>query len=174
LELANHFVIFLPWWRAMSWSLISAVRGWFGHAAQPRGQASWLTSLGGFSGPQGIAMSIYRLGESLPPGPGVFLFAGRANRRWQCVYVGETADLRSRVPGHEALPEALLLGATHVHVLKDGDPASRRATADRLIFMYGPMLNAAAAPLLNELVAAGAPLPPLEPHQLPRLAVATG
>jgi hypothetical protein len=119
-------------------------------------------------------MDIYRLGEGLPRGPGTFLVAGRQSNRWHCLYAGETADLRSRVPGHEALPEALLLGATHVHILREGESLDRRAVADRLIFMYGPVLNAAAAPLLSELIQAPPTAPTQEPERLPRLAVANG
>jgi hypothetical protein len=158
----------------MSFSPFGVLSRWFGPAPAPRAQAAWLVSLGGFQGPQSVAMDIYRLGEGLPRGPGTFLVAGRQNNRWQSLYVGETADLRSRVPGHEALPEALLLGATHVHILREGESLDRRAAADRLIFMYGPVLNAAAAPLLSELIQAPPTAPTQEPERQPRLAVANG
>lgn len=136
-----------------------------------RSQASWLTSIGGFRGPQAITMDIYRLGDQLPSGPGVFLFAAHNSRRWNAVFVGETSDLRSRVPGHETLPEALLLGVTHVHIAKLTDPIARRSAAERLVFMYGPAMNAAGAPTLRELIASGQRPEPAAP-ETPRLAVA--
>lgn len=136
-----------------------------------RPKAAWLTSIGGFRGPQSIQMDIYRLGESLPPGPGVFLFAGHTSSRWYAVYAGETSDLQSRTPGHETLPEALLLGATHVHLARVPDPNMRRSIAERLVFMYGPAMNAAGAPMLSELISSGH-RPSPEPVEAPRLAIA--
>jgi hypothetical protein len=130
-----------------------------------------MTSIGGFRGPQSIHMEIYRLGDALPPGPGVYLFAGHNTRRWAAIYVGETSDLRSRVPGHEALPEALLLGATHIHLARIEDPVLRRSAAERLVFMYGPTMNAAGAPTLSELISAGAQPSP-QPLDAPRFAIA--
>lgn len=137
-----------------------------------RATASWLTSMGGFRGPQAIQMEIYRLGEELPSGPGVFLFAGHSARRWQAIFAGETSDLRSRAAGHEALPEAILLGATHVHLSRVQDANIRRSMAERLVFMYGPAMNAAGAPTLPELIAA-VRRPEPEPVESPRLAVAS-
>lgn len=156
-------------------AIADAVSGWVraaltGHQT-PRAKATWLTSIGGFRGPQAASLEIYRLGEALPPGPGVFLIAGHCARRWQAIYVGETSDLQSRAPGHETLPEAILLGATHIHVARVSDANLRRSLAERLVFMYGPTMNAAGAPTLAELIAAGKPLTP-EPIDAPRLAVA--
>jgi hypothetical protein len=131
-----------------------------------------MTSIGGFRGPQALQMDIYRLGEALPPGPGVFVFAGHNSRRWSAIYAGETSDLRSRAPGHETLPEALLLGATHVHVARMADPNARRSAAERLVFMYGPPMNAAGAPMLSELIAAGQSPDPGPADHAPRLAIA--
>lgn len=130
-----------------------------------------MTSIGGFRGPQALHMDIYRLGESLPPGPGVFVFAGHNSRRWTAIYVGETSDIRSRTPGHETLPEALLLGATHVHIARIADANTRRSAAERLVFMYGPPMNAAGAPTLAELIAAGH-RPDSGPVHAPRLSIA--
>jgi hypothetical protein len=136
-----------------------------------RSRAAWMTSIGGFRGPQALQMEIYRLGEALPSGPGVFIFAGHNTRRWTALYAGETIDLRTRAPGHETLPEALLLGATHVHIARIDDPNTRRSAAERLVFMYGPPMNAASAPLLSELIQAGHHPAP-EPQDTPRLAIA--
>lgn len=137
----------------------------------PRNRAAWMTSIGGFRGPQALQMDIYRLGEALPSGPGVFIFAGHNSRRWTALYAGETTDLRTRAPGHETMPEALLLGATHVHVARIDDANARRSAAERLVFMYGPPMNAASAPLLSELIASGRPPAP-DPQDAPRLAIA--
>lgn len=144
----------------------------FDGRAPARATASWLTSMGGFRGPQALPMEIYRLGEALPSGPGVFLFAGHSARRWQAIYAGETNDLRSRAPGHETLPEAILLGATHIHLARVLDPNVRRSLAERLVFMYGPAMNAAGAPTLAELIAAGQG-PAADPVQAPRLSIAS-
>ena len=152
--------------------LVERVTDYFEESGRSRGKAAWMTSIGGFRGPQALQMDIYRLGEALPPGPGVFIFASHNSRRWSAIYAGETSDLRSRAPGHETLPEALLLGATHVHVARIADANARRSTAERLVFMYGPPMNAAGAPILSELVAAGRN-PDAGPEPLtPRLAIA--
>ena len=135
-----------------------------------RSKASWLTSLAGINGPQTIPLRIWRIGEALPPGAGVFLFASHSDRKWNCLFAGETLDLRSRVTAHEILPEALLLGATHIHAARVNDYQARQYIAERLIFMYGPELNASDAPTLVDLIAQGRPIPP-EPEQ-PRLSVA--
>ena len=140
--------------------------------APQRQSAAWLTSIGGFRGPQSVPMDIYRLGEALPHGPGVFLFAGHNSRRWQAIYVGETSDLHSRTPGHETLPEAILLGATHVHIVRVPDPNMRRSMAERLVFMYGPAMNAAGAPTLAEIIASGQ-RPDPRPVETPRLSLAS-
>jgi hypothetical protein len=105
-------------------------------------------------------MDIYRLGEALPPVPGVYLFAGQANRRWTCLFVGETTDLRSRTTAHEALPEALLLGATHVHAAAISGGSDRQYLAERLVFMCGPELNASDAPTLSDLIGSAPAAPP--------------
>ncbi|HAH09932.1 MAG TPA: hypothetical protein DCL48_07515 [Alphaproteobacteria bacterium] len=103
-------------------------------------------------------MDVLRLGERLPSRPGVFLYAAHNERHWTCLFVGETKDLRSRSGSHECLPEALLLGATHVHYVIMSDKGERLATAERLIFMHGPVLNAIEGPGLNELVQQGVPV----------------
>lgn len=154
----------------MVFSLIRRLFGMPSVVPAPRNEAAWLTALGGYLGPKSVSMKIYRIGEPLPACPGVFLFAGVNQRHWQAVFVGETADIRSRASGHEALPEALILGATHAHVIQMDDASLRQSTAERLIFMYGPPLNAAGAPTLSELIAAGKVTTP--PPQ-PRLAVAS-
>lgn len=154
-------------------SMLRRVIGGEPAPSRPRSRATWLTAIGGVRGPQSAPLDVYRIGEPLPSGPGVFLFAGHNNRRWNAVYVGETTDIRSRAPGHESLPEALMLGATHVHLAIIEDPDVRQSIADRLVFMYGPALNAAGAPTLPELIAAGRkhdPDPAMQ--QQPRLAVA--
>jgi hypothetical protein len=123
--------------------------------------ASWLIGLGGYRGPQSVVLSVARIGEVLSAKAGVFVFASRDGRGWRALYVGETSDLNARARAHEILPEAILLGATHVHTAQVQEAPARCAIAEKLIFEHGPPLNAADAPLLPELIAEGIakPLP---------------
>jgi hypothetical protein len=62
---------------------------------------------------------------------------------WQLAYIGETANLLSRMATHSQWPTATKRGCTHVLVnLNAGGMAARRAEEQDLILKYQPPLNA--------------------------------
>jgi hypothetical protein len=62
---------------------------------------------------------------------------------WQIAYIGETANLRSRMATHGQWKAAAKRGCTHVLVnLNAGGMAARRAEEQDLILKYQPVLNA--------------------------------
>jgi hypothetical protein len=102
----------------------------------------WPLSLLGPEGPQLLMFDIIGLGEQAPKHPGVFIYARRRGNEWQALYIGESANLADRLSFNEIAADALLSGATDIHVLRlDGDPQVRRDVADRLIVTNAPPLN---------------------------------
>lgn len=96
----------------------------------------------GPEGPQLLMFEILGLGEAAPKGPGLFIYARRTDGNWQALYVGESANLRDRLAFNEIAADALLSGATDIHVLRlNEDAAARRDIADRLILTNAPALN---------------------------------
>jgi hypothetical protein len=85
---------------------------------------------------------ILGLGEAAPRAAGVFIYARRRGTEWQALYIGESGNLADRLSFNEIAADALLSGATDIHVLRlDGDAATRRDVADRLIVTNAPALN---------------------------------
>ena len=65
------------------------------------------------------------------------------NGIWQLAYIGETANLRSRMATHSQWPAALKHGCSHVLVnLNAGGLAARRMEEQDLIRKHQPPLNA--------------------------------
>jgi hypothetical protein len=96
----------------------------------------------GPEGPQLLQFQVLGLGEQAPRKPGVFIYARRRGDDWQALYVGESANLATRLAFNEIAADALLSGATDIHILKtDGDAEARRDLADRLILTNRPPLN---------------------------------
>ena len=105
-------------------------------------QHFWPLSLLGPDGPQLLPFNILGLGEAAPKGPGVFIYARRRENDWQALYIGETANLADRLAFNEIAADALLSGATDIHVLRlTEDAKARRDIADRLIVTNAPALN---------------------------------
>ena len=102
----------------------------------------WPLSLLGPDGPQVLEFKVLGLGEQAPRRPGVFIYARRRGDEWQALYVGESANMADRLAFNEIAADALLSGATDIHVLKlDIDAKARRDLADRLIVTNRPPLN---------------------------------
>ncbi len=102
----------------------------------------WPLSMLGPDGPQLLMFEIMGLGEKAPRKAGVFIYARRRGTEWQALYIGESANLADRLSFNEIAADALLSGATDIHVLRlDGDPTVRRDVADRLILTNAPPLN---------------------------------
>ncbi len=96
----------------------------------------------GPDGPQLLMFEILGLGEAAPKGPGLFVYARRKAGTWQALYIGETANLADRLAFNEIAADALLSGATDIHVLRlNEDAAARRDIVERLILTNAPALN---------------------------------
>jgi len=102
----------------------------------------WPLSMLGPDGPQLLMFDILGLGEAAPKGPGLFVYARRRAGEWQALYIGESANLADRLAFNEIAADALLSGATDIHVLRlNEDAAARRDIVDRLILTNAPALN---------------------------------
>ena len=112
--------------------------------AQPLRETAhnWTLSLFGEDGPQLLAFEIMGLGESAPRKAGIFIYARKRAGEWQALYIGESADMSARLAFNEIAADALLSGATDIHILKlNADAKDRRDLADRLILTNAPPLN---------------------------------
>lgn len=102
----------------------------------------WPLSLIGPEGPQMLAFQVMGLGEAAPRKPGIFIYARQRAGEWQALYIGESANMSARLAFNEIAADALLSGATDIHILKlDADAKDRRDIADRLILTNRPSLN---------------------------------
>lgn len=102
----------------------------------------WPLSMLGPDGPQLLMFEILGLGEAAPKGAGIFIYARRREGEWQPLYIGESANLADRLAFNEIAADALLSGATDIHVLRlSNDTAARRDIVDRLILTNAPPLN---------------------------------
>ena len=80
--------------------------------------------------------------KSAPRKAGIFIYACRRAGEWRALYIGESADLSARLAFNEIAADALLSGATDIHILKTNvDAKERRDIADRLILTNAPPLN---------------------------------
>lgn len=112
--------------------------------AQPQGESrhAWPLSLVGADGPQLLTFSIVGMGEAAPAKPGIFIYARQRRGEWQALYIGESGNLAARLSFNEIAADALLSGATDIHVLElSGDATARRDLTDRLIVTNNPPLN---------------------------------
>lgn len=103
----------------------------------------WPLSLVAPDGPRGLAFTVQGIGEQAPRRPGVFIYAKRSSDgSWQALYIGESDNLRSRLAFNEIAGDAMLLGASDVHIRELSEPAPiRRELVDRLIATNAPVLN---------------------------------
>ena len=102
----------------------------------------WPLSLVGSEGAQMLAFEVMGLGEAAPRKAGIFIYARKRGPEWQALYIGESANLSARLAFNEIAADALLSGATDIHILKTGiGVRERRDIADRLIATNRPPLN---------------------------------
>src|SRR5690348_11448144 len=102
----------------------------------------WPLSLVAPDGPRGLAFRIQGIGEQGPRHAGIFIYAKRgSDGSWQALYVGESDNLKSRLAFNEIAGDALLLGASDVHIRELSETAAiRREMVDRLIATNSPTL----------------------------------
>ena len=103
----------------------------------------WPLSLVAPDGPRGLAFRIQGIGEQAPRRPGIFIYSKRSSDgSWQALYIGESDNLRARLAFNEIAGDAILLGASDVHIRELSEPpAIRRELVDRLIATNAPALN---------------------------------
>lgn len=113
----------------------------------------WPLSLVAPDGPRGLAFRIQGIGERAPRRAGIFIFAKRsADGLWQALYIGESDNLAARLAFNEIAGDAILLGASDVHIRELSEPAAiRRELVDRLIATNAPTLNGDERARLPEL-----------------------
>lgn len=75
--------------------------------------------------------------------PAIYFFARPCeNGYWTPLYIGQASNLKQRLSGHEDLPKALRLGATHIHgFVAPSNVVARRAMEADLINNLNPLLN---------------------------------
>lgn len=89
-----------------------------------------------------LTFEIMGLGEAAPRKAGIFIYARKRGSEWQALFIGESANLSARLAFNEIAADALLSGATDIHILKTSLGAvERRDLADRLILTNRPPLN---------------------------------
>jgi len=73
----------------------------------------------------------------------VYLFCGvkQPENQWVLLYVGQAEDLADRLSTHERWPEAVELGATHIHAMAVSMATDRNSIEQELIRAYQPQLN---------------------------------
>lgn len=122
--------------------MASVRRGRFEHQPQRADTHLWPLSLIGPEGPQMLAFSIMGIGQAAPRKAGIFIYARQRAGEWQALYIGESANMSARLAFNEIAADALLSGATDIHVLVlDANAKDRRDLADRLILTNRPSLN---------------------------------
>lgn len=123
--------------------------------------AEWPLSLLGTQGPQMLQFRVLGLGESAPRKPGIFIYAKRGtDGQWRSLFIGESGNLQNRLSFNEIAADALMSGATDIHVLlTDGDPSTRRDACEKLVFTNRPTLNEDVRERQAKAHAGAAPLP---------------
>lgn len=122
--------------------MASVRRSKFEHQPLRAATHVWPLSLIGPEGPQMLAFEVMGLGEAAPRKAGIFIYARQRAGEWQALYIGESANMSARLAFNEIAADALLSGATDIHILKlDADAKDRRDLADRLILTNRPPLN---------------------------------
>ncbi len=122
--------------------LSAATRGGFEQQPEMVNSHAWPLSLVGMDGPQLLRFNIMGIGETAPRKAGIFIYARRLNKDWRALYIGESANLCTRLSFNEIAADALLSGATDIHIMQlDADASTRRNLAERLIATNRPSLN---------------------------------
>lgn len=122
--------------------LASVVRSRPGTQPQSESQHAWPLSLVGPDGPQLLTFTVVGMGEFAPARPGIFIYARQRRGEWQALYIGESGNLAARLSFNEIAADALLSGATDIHLLElSGDAKARRDLTERLIVTNRPPLN---------------------------------
>ncbi len=103
---------------------------------------AWPLSLVGIDGPQMMRFNVMGIGERAPRKAGIFIYARKVGKDWQAIYIGESANLSTRLSFNEIAADALLSGATDIHIMQlDASATTRRDITERLIATNHPSLN---------------------------------
>lgn len=118
------------------------------YASMTAKNCDWPLSMIGLHGPQLLSFDVLGIGEAAPRSAGVFIYAKRTpDRQWQALYIGESSNLRNRLAFNEIAADALLSGATDIHImLTNLGPSARRDLCEKLVFTNRPPLNEELSP----------------------------
>lgn len=73
---------------------------------------------------------------------GIYIFTGLNTKNlWVALYIGQTNSFANRLPSHERWPEAVRLGATHIHAMAVARQGDRDIIESRLIQDFQPPMN---------------------------------
>ena len=74
---------------------------------------------------------------------GIYIFAAQrgGTAEWYAIYIGQCESFANRLPGHEKGTEAILHGASAIHVLAIPTQEARDSLELHLIQTYQPVLN---------------------------------
>ena len=89
-------------------------------------------------------MNIFRLGSAVPNYPGVYILCKPQNRLWNTYYIGEAADIGSRLSEsqHQGRDCAMRQGAGYVATtLVEGGKSARLSVERDLLTAYEPPCN---------------------------------
>jgi len=71
-----------------------------------------------------------------------YLYTGKDGKLyWHPLYIGQTDDFSSRMPGHERFTEAVRRGATHIHAVGVSYSTYRDAWEKQMIQYHKPIMN---------------------------------
>ena len=86
---------------------------------------------------------VYPLDTVFKPLPANFIYAQLSeDGSWVPIYIGQTRDMHQRLEGHVTVNDAMVSGATHIHVHYCTTGQAARGTEDRdLLLRWKPVCN---------------------------------
>lgn len=104
-----------------------------------------------------IEFSVHQPNTAWKDIAGIYIFTGvNQQNKWVALYIGQASSLAERLATHERWPEAVKLGATHIHARVVTHQAERDALEKQLIQAYQPRLNVQ----LKNSLSSSLPYPP--------------
>lgn len=97
-----------------------------------------------WSSPSGDSLNfeVGAVSSNWNPVAGIYMMCGRdVDGSWRPFYIGQADSLRDRLGSHEQWPDAVQLGATHIHATVIGAKPERDRVEKLLIAHFNPPLN---------------------------------
>jgi hypothetical protein len=122
---------------------VSFLKNLFSHHSSPQ-SASAQTHFNwpGHSGTE-YPYEIVPLDAAFKPLPANFIYAQQSeDGSWTPIYIAQTRDMHQRLEGHVSVNDAVVSGATHIHVHYCTTGQSARCTEERdLLLRWKPVCN---------------------------------